>query len=266
MRFHSLASSSHGNAYIVSDTQTRILLECGVSHKKLQHLCGFKTTVFDACVISHEHKDHSGCVDKLLASGTTVYMSQGTAEALELPESLLELAQEMKSGQRFSVGTIDVLPFTTMHDAKEPLGFVMQSRVDGDILAYAIDTVNVPYNFPGVNLLAVEANFDQAILDRCERMPEKVRHRIANTHMEIDMLCKCLKRMDLSRCREIYLLHLSDATSHEGHFINKVSRAVPAGIKIRACPKETTSQRDVGQMATRSRPDEGKMTTRSGKD
>ena len=237
MRFQSLASSSHGNAYIVSDSNTRILVECGVSHRKLQQLCGFKTTELDACLISHEHKDHSSCVEKILASGTPVYMSQGTAEALELPETLLELAEEMVSGKRFTVGTIDILPFATMHDAKEPLGFVMQSRMDGDILVYAIDTVNVPYNFPGVNLLAVEANFEQAILDRCERMPEKVRHRISNTHMEIEMLCKCLKRMDLSRCREIHLLHLSDATSHEGQFIHKVLRSIPRGIEVKACRK-----------------------------
>lgn len=237
MRFEALASSSHGNAYIVSDEKTRILIECGVSHRKLQLLSGFQTTAFDACLISHEHKDHSSCVDKLLTAGVKVYMSQGTAQALELPETLLDLATEMERGVRFTVGSIDILPFSTMHDAKEPLGFVMQSKVDGDIFVYAIDTVNVPYNFPGVNVLAIEANFDQAILDRCERMPEKVRHRISNTHMEIDMLCRLLNRMDLSRCREIWLMHLSDATSHEGHFINKVLRSVPKGIEVKACRK-----------------------------
>ena len=237
MRFQSLASSSHGNAYIVNDGSTHILLECGVAHKKLQLLCGFSTTAFDACVISHEHKDHSACVEKIIASGVDVYMSQGTAAKLDLSEKLLDQAYEIRSGEKFAIGTIDVLPFPTMHDAQEPLGFVMQSRLDGDILAYAIDTVNIPYNFPGVNLLAVEANFDQAILDRCQRIPEKVRHRISNTHMEIDMLCKCLRRMDLSRCRELYLLHLSDATSHEGHFINKVARSVPAHVKVSVCPR-----------------------------
>lgn len=237
MRFQSLASSSHGNAYIVSDECTHILIECGVSHRKLQQLSGFKTTAFDACLISHEHKDHSSCVDKLLTAGVQVYMSQGTAQALELPDTLLDLATEMESGVCFTVGSIDILPFAVYHDAKEPLGFVMQSKVDGDIVVYAIDTVNVPYNFPGVNVLAIEANFDQAILDRCERMPEKVRHRISNTHMEIDMLCRCLNRMDLSRCREIWLMHLSDATSHEGHFINKVLRAIPNGIEVKACRK-----------------------------
>lgn len=237
MRFQGLASSSQGNAYIVSDDCTHILLECGVSHKKLQQMAGFRLTSLDGCIVSHEHKDHCGCVKKILASGVPVYLSQGTAAALELPEKLLDLATEMESGKQFSIGSLDILPFTTFHDAREPLGFVMQSRVDGDILAFATDTVNLPYNFPGVNLLAVEANFQQDILDRCERMPEKTKHRIRNTHMEIDTLCKCLRRMDLSRCREVYLLHLSSATSHEGQFINKVSRAVPRGITVKVCPK-----------------------------
>ena len=52
-----------------------------------------------------------------------------------------------------------------------------------------------------------------------------------------EYLCDYLRRLDLSACREIYLLHLSDATSHEGHFINKVSRAVPPHIQVTACPK-----------------------------
>lgn len=237
MRFQSLASSSQGNAYIVSDDCTHILLECGVSHKKLQQLCGFQTTALDGCIVSHEHKDHCKCVEKILASGVPVYLSQGTARALELPEKLLDLATEMESGKQFTIGSLDVLPFSTFHDAQEPLGFVMQSRVDGDILAFATDTVNLPYNFPGVNLLAVEANFQQDVLDRCERMPEKTRHRVSNTHMEIDKLCDCLRRMDLSRCREIYLLHLSAATSHEGQFVNKVRRAVPWYVTVSVCPR-----------------------------
>lgn len=237
MIFQSLASSSEGNAYLVSDGMTHILIECGLSHKKLQQACGFKLTSLDAVLISHEHKDHSQCVEKILSSGIPVYLSQGTARALELPEKLLDLATEMAAGEQFTVGTIDIMPFSTFHDAQEPLGFVMQSQVDGDIFAFATDTVNLPYNFPGVNILAVEANFQTSILERCERMPEKTRHRIANTHMEIDKLVQCLRRMDLSRCREIYLLHLSSATSHEGQFIHKVERAVPAYIRVISCPK-----------------------------
>ena len=83
MRFEALASSSAGNAYIVSDKDTRILLECGVSHKKLQKLSGFSLPEFQACLVSHEHKDHAKSVSDLIERGMEVYMSQGTAEALE---------------------------------------------------------------------------------------------------------------------------------------------------------------------------------------
>lgn len=237
MIFQSLASSSSGNAYLVSDGQTNILIECGLSHKKLQQACGFKLTSLDAVLISHEHKDHSQCVDKILSSGIPVYLSQGTARALELPEKLLDMATEMVAGEQFTVGTMVIKPFSTFHDAEEPMGFVMQSTVDWDVFAFATDTVNLPYNFPGVNILALEANFQQDILDRSERMPEKTKKRVSNTHMEIDKLCECLRRMDLRSCRELWLLHLSSAMSHEGQFVYKVQRAVPRWVQVKSCPK-----------------------------
>ena len=232
MKFQALASSSAGNAYIVSDEDTRILLECGVSHNKLQKLSGFSLSEFQACLVSHEHKDHAKAVEDLISRGMAVYMSPGTAEALET-----EGAELIEDRSQFNVGSLDIVPFTTFHDAREPLGFLIKSRVDGDVLAFATDTVNLRYKFPGLNILAIEANYDKNILERCEKMPEKVRYRIANAHMEIDTLCDYLRSLDLSQCREIHLLHLSDATSHEGHFINKVARAVPRGIEITACKK-----------------------------
>ena len=227
-----MASSSAGNAYVVTDRDTRILLECGVSHKKLQKLSGFSMNEFQACLVSHEHKDHAKAVADLISRGMAVYMSPGTADALET--DAVNMIEHM---EQFNVGSLDIVPFTTFHDAAEPLGFLIKSRVDGDVLAFATDTVNLRYKFPGLNILAIEANYDKHILERCERMPEKVRHRITNSHMEIDTLCDYLRSLDLSECREIHLLHLSDATSHEGHFMNKVTRAVPKGIEITACKK-----------------------------
>ena len=240
MKFEAFASSSAGNAYAVSDQETRILLECGISLKKLQKLCGFSLSEFQACLVSHEHKDHAKSVVDLISRGMPVYMSCGTAEALwedAEKNSCLDMVQLIEHFGQFNIGTFDIVPFTTFHDAREPLGFLIKSRVDGEILAFATDTVNLQYRFPGVNILAIEANYDKRILERCERMPEKVRHRISNSHMEIDTLCDYLRGLDLSQCREIHLLHLSDATSHEGHFINKVARAVPPGIEITACKK-----------------------------
>lgn len=231
MRFEALASSSAGNAYIVSDNDTRILLECGVSHKNLQKLSGFTLSEFQACLVSHEHKDHAKSVMELISRGMEVYMSQGTADALET-----DAVKLVESMEQFNVGSLDIVPFTTFHDAAEPLGFLIKSRVDGDVLAFATDTVNLRYKFPGLNILAIEANYDQNVLERSSR-PEKLKKRIVNAHMEIDTLCEYLRSLDLSKCREIHLLHLSDAISHEGHFINKVARAVPPGIEITASRK-----------------------------
>ena len=232
MRFEALASSSHGNAYIVSDSDTRLLLECGVSHKTLQKLSGFSLTEFAGCLVSHEHKDHSKSVSDLIKDGMTVYMSEGTAEALETAAVTLIEAME-----QFNVGSLDIVPFNTFHDAAEPLGFLIKSRIDGDVLAFATDTVNLRYRFPGLNILAIEANYDRNILDRCQKLPEKVRHRITNAHMEIDTLCEYLSELDLSKCREIHLLHLSDSTSHEERFVSRVKRSVPYGIDVMACKK-----------------------------
>ena len=232
MKFESLASSSHGNAYIVADEQTKILLECGVSHKQLQKLSSFSLSDIKACLVSHEHKDHARCVDELIRRGMSVYMSYGTAQALE--NESVTLIEHM---EQFNVGSLDIVPFTTFHDAAEPLGFLIKSRIDGDVLAFATDTVNLRYKFPGLNILAIEANYDREILERCEKLPEKVRHRITNSHMEIDTLCDYLRSLDLSECREIHLLHLSDAMSREEKFLRKVKETVPAGIDVRSCAK-----------------------------
>ena len=229
MRFTALASSSAGNAYIVDDQETRILIECGISHRKLKQLSGFSLSQFSACLVSHEHKDHAKAVQELIKDGMTIYMSEGTADALETDCVSLCAALE-----QFNIGSLDIVPFATFHDAAEPLGFLIKSRADGDVLAFATDTVNLRYKFPGLNILAIEANYDKAILERCEKMPEKVKKRIQNSHMEIDTLCGYLRTLDLSNVRNVHLLHLSNATSHEGHFINKVKRVVPPGVAVEA--------------------------------
>ncbi len=232
MKFESFASSSSGNAYAVSDAKTTLLLECGLTYKKLQKAAGFDLNKFSACLVTHCHSDHSKCVKDLLQRGIPVYMSYGTAQALEIDAP--RLVEHM---EQFNVGSLDIVAFATFHDSAEPLGFLIKSRVDGDVLAFATDTVNLRYKFPGLNILAIEANYDREILDRCEKLPEKVRHRITNSHMEIDTLCDYLRSLDLSKCREIHLLHLSDAMSREVHFIEKVTRAVPPWINITACQK-----------------------------
>ena len=70
LRFIPLASSSHGNAYLLDDGKTCLLIECGVSYKKLQRLTGFGVSGIIGCLISHEHHDHAGCYEQLIKSRT----------------------------------------------------------------------------------------------------------------------------------------------------------------------------------------------------
>ena len=230
MTFTSLASSSHGNCYVVSDGETAILLECGISFRRIKKGLGFDLSAIRGCLVSHEHKDHAKSVMDIIKSGVEVFTSEGTAEALDCA-----LITPVEAGAQFRVGSLEIMPFRTWHDAREPLGFLIYSRRDGERLAFATDTVNLGYRFPQVNLLALEANYEAAILARCKRMPEKVRKRVTNSHMEIDTLCRYLQTLDLSACRVLYLLHLSNAASNEGHFISRVRKVVPRHVEIIIC-------------------------------
>lgn len=230
MTFTSLASSSRGNCYVVSDGETAILLECGISFRRIRKGLGFDLSALRACLLSHEHSDHSRSVTDMIKSGIEVFASAGTAEALDCA-----LITPVEAGVQFRAGSFEIMPFRTWHDAKEPLGFLIYSRRDRDRLAFATDTVNLGHRFPGVNLLALEANYDKDILSRCDRMPDKVKKRVTNSHMEIGTLCGYLKTLDLSGCRALYLLHLSSAASSEGNFICRVRRAVPPHVLVTAC-------------------------------
>lgn len=230
MTFTSLASSSHGNCYVVSDGETAILLECGISFRRIKKELGFDLSAICGCLVSHEHKDHARSVMDMIKSGVEVFASEETAEALDCP-----LITPMEAGVQSQIGSLEIVPFTTFHDAAGPLGFLIYSRTDGERLAFATDTVNIPYRFPNVNLLALEANYDAEILERCERMPEKVRHRVTNSHMEINTLCRYLQTLDLSHCRTLYLLHLSNAASNEGHFISRVRQVIPRHVQVVIC-------------------------------
>lgn len=232
MTFTPLASSSHGNCYIVSDGETSVLLECGIPLKSKKKRPVVDLSRIQACLVSHEHKDHSSSVRTLLESGVEVFASRGTAAALDC-----ELITPVEENIQFSVGTLEVMPFAVFHDAEEPLGFLLYSRRDGERLAFATDTVNLGYRFPGVNLLALEANHDAALLEKCERMNEKLRQRISRRHMEIGTLCRYLGTLDLSRCRELYLLHLSRFASSEADFVRRVQAVVPDHTRVTACPE-----------------------------
>ena len=241
MKIKSFGSSSAGNAYILDDGASVLLIECGFTFKNLTRKireADYTVSQLAGVLISHEHHDHAECWCKLVDYGLKVYASHGTISALakqdgNLAKLIVPLAPD--PGRDMSgpvqIGSFDVMAFRTFHDAAEPIGFLIRSRHEGTKVVFATDTVNLAYRFPGVNILMLEANYAEDLIPK-GRLPESVVKRIRNTHMELRRLCEYLQTLDLTHCREIYLMHLSDSSSNEFLFHKAVKAVVPDHVRV----------------------------------
>lgn len=229
LTFESLCSSSQGNAYLVRGASSTLLLECGVPLRRLLLLLGADILCLTACLVTHEHKDHCASALQLLRRGIPVYMSEGTAKALEADDAEIVTPEEP-----VSIGAFRVMAFPVWHDAREPVGYLIDEPETGDRLLFASDTRGLNRIVPRVTLAALECNYCEDILARSERMPESLKNRIRHTHFELGRLVRYLHKLDLSRCRKLYLLHLSAANSDESRLQKTFSREFP-GLETVIC-------------------------------
>lgn len=217
----SYASGSTGNLYTVSDGLTTLLIECGLPWKKIQQLLQFKTSGIAGCLVSHCHGDHSKAARDVMKAGIDCYMSKGTMEALDISGHRVKVA---KAREQFSVGTWTVLPFETQHDAAEPLGFLLADQ-DGDKLLFATDTFYVRYRFQGLTHIMVECNYAADILRanvEAGTVPVELKNRLLKSHFSLENVKEFLKSNDLSKVREIHLIHLSDGNSDAARFKREI--------------------------------------------
>lgn len=166
-----------------------------------------------------------------MKAGIDCYMSQGTAEALELSGHRLHC---VKSKEQFKVGSWTTLPFGLIHDAAEPLGFLLANRA-GKKLLFATDTHFLPYRFQGLTHICIEANFDSEILKQNveaggvnSEMAKKLWHR----HMSLGTVKRFLQANDLSKLEEIHLLHLSEFNSAPGKFQEEIQAQTGVPVYI----------------------------------
>ncbi len=226
-----LASSSGGNCYYITDSIAPLLLECGMPIKRIRQGVGFTVSELAGCLITHEHNDHSKAVRDLMKAGVDCYMSQGTAEALNVEGHRLKI---VKAHEQFTIGSWTVLPFDTQHDAAEPLGFLLANTA-GDKLFYATDTYYIKYRFQGLSHIMVEANYALDILKKNVEsglVDEVTKNRILRSHFSLDNLKTMLKVNDLSRVREIWLLHLSADNSDAKRFEKEVKEATGKPVYV----------------------------------
>lgn len=217
-----LASSSRGNCYHITDGHTPLLLEAGIKFKEIQRALYFRTMDIAGTLISHEHADHSKAAADVMKAGIDVYASAGTFEALGLSDS--HRAIPIRAKEQFHIGTWTVLPFDVSHDATEPLGFLLANQA-GEKLLFATDTYYIRYRFNGLTHIMVETNYALDILrENVENgvVPEIMKKRLLKSHFSLEHVKGFLQANDLSKVQEIHLLHLSDNNSDAARFKREV--------------------------------------------
>jgi len=136
--------------------------------------------------------------------------------------------------QRFEIGAFSILPFETEHDAAEPLGFLIGNSYLNETLLYFTDTFYLKYKFTGsVTHIMGEANYSTEILAENIRNDPNMgarKSRLIESHMSIDNFIEVLKSMNLSRIKQIYLIHMSEANSDKAAFKERVQRLTGAEV------------------------------------
>ena len=226
-----IASGSSGNAYLIDDGRSQLLLECGISYKDIQIALNFDTKNIVGCLISHEHKDHTKGLKDVVRAGIDCYMSKGTADAEGIEHHRIKVVENKK---QFKVGTWTILPFDVEHDVAEPFGYLIMNE-QGEKLLFATDTYYVKYKFKGLNYLMIECNYSMDILDyNIENgiVPQVLKKRLVQSHFSLENVIQFLKANDLSKVEEIHLLHLSSNNADEKLFKEKVQEVTGKRVFI----------------------------------
>jgi phosphoribosyl 1,2-cyclic phosphodiesterase len=230
--FEPIASSAKGNAYKVTcGGYEPLLLEAGLPMDQLSIATGFSLSKFAGCLISHSHKDHSKAIPALLKSAVDCYMSAETAgETGALGHYRTNLLWAKKVTK---IGDWEVTPMDLEHDVR-CFGFYIKAPTNERLL-FITDTGKAEPHFDRIDILAIECNFMDLALDNFsggKTIRKRAGGRVSKTHMSLEQVVSMIKASDLSHCRAIWLLHLSETNSDEARMIRTVQEET--GIPTRA--------------------------------
>lgn len=186
MRIINLASGSKGNATLVEYNGTSLLIDAGISERKLAKglsEVGKKLEDISAVLVTHEHSDHIFSIPALAKKySMEFYVETGLAESEEFNQIKF---QENKLRKilldKFSVGDLEILPFPISHDAICPVGYIINVRGSVSKVAFLTDVGFVSEEneklLSGVKMIFLESNYDEAML-MGGRYPYPVKRRI----------------------------------------------------------------------------------------
>jgi len=221
VRFASLGSGSEGNALIVEAGATRIMLDCGFALREtLARLAriGVDPAGLAGIIITHEHGDHADGVFPLARRfGIPVWATHGTLAALsELGIEAGAQANLIDSHAPFSLGDLEVRPFTVPHDAREPVQYVLSdgNRRLGVLTDTGSSTAHIEASLSGCDALVLECNHDLEMLMNGD-YPPPLKARIAGRfgHLDNGASAAILAALDRRRLKHVIAAHLSQTNN-----------------------------------------------------
>ena len=186
LNFCSLYSGSSGNSLFVETANTKILIDAGVSSKKIEQsllVINVDPKTIDAILVTHEHTDHVQGLGTLSKKfNLPVFVNQETLDAMPKQRDKID-QKNIKTflvSDKFSIGDLDIKPFSIPHDAANPCGFSIWK--DNKKISIATDighmTNSILKNLEESLFIMLEANYDPEVL-RFSSYPFNLKSRIA---------------------------------------------------------------------------------------
>lgn len=216
LKFCSFASGSSGNCYLIKSDKTAILVDAGISAKKiLNGLSETGTGKVDAILITHEHSDHVRSLATLTKKITEMkaFANHGTWAAINQNIDV-EKKNILFNGEAFHIGDIRVNSFCVCHDAADPVGYSFFK--DDKQISIVTDTGCIDEELydeiKGADILVLEANHDVDML-KIGNYPWFLKQRILGDsgHLSNETAAKILVKLlsEKEKKRKIFLAHLS---------------------------------------------------------
>jgi len=216
MKVAVLASGSSGNAIWVSSGSTAVLIDAGVSGKRVAGAAeevGLDPYAIDAVLVTHEHSDHvSGLGPVTRRFEAPAYASAGTHAAIDRRLGKCPGRVVVEAGTDFEVGDLIVSPFAVSHDCAEPLGYSLSDGRSRVVVATDLGVVGHPVRerMREANCVVLEFNHDERMLIDGD-YPWFLKQRIMGNegHLSNDTAARELARLADGPVTDLILAHLS---------------------------------------------------------
>lgn len=220
MRLCSIASGSSGNCIYVGSDATHLLVDAGISGKKIEcglNSLGINGNDLDGILITHEHSDHISGLGVLARKyEIPIYATRGTITAIRRTKNLGnlddDLFREIKEDSKFTIKDLTVNPMRISHDSAQPAAYrfsygSQKVAVCTDLGVYNDYTVEC---LKGMDALLIEANHDVNML-QVGPYPYYLKQRILGDkgHLSNENSGRLLSRILHDRLQTIVLGHLS---------------------------------------------------------